>query len=410
MSRVTTCVAVLVGCLLSVGCEKKGEEFTQRSARELTGAEKDLIGANNRFSLKLFRKMVEDGRDANIVISPFSISMGLGMTCNGADGTTREAMKRTLEWSDLSLESVNESSRSLMRLVEGIDPHVELKIANSIWHDRRLAVEKEFIDLSKRYFNAEVTGLDFSEADASNIINEWISEATNGRIKQIVDEVIDTNVVMCVISGSHFKGVWMYQFDEEDTKDDWFLLPDGSPKPCKMMEQRGEYDYFSTDHFQALDLPYGEGLFRMTIFLPSPGNHIDSLIAEFNEGNWDGWMRSFSKDSGDVFVPKFTVESEDTLNEVVRALGMGIAFSPAARFTRISKSGGIWIFWVTQKSCVEVNEEGTEAAAAASVVLGKGPSPSGFKFRVDRPFVFVIRERHSQTILFLGRVVEPLFL
>jgi serpin B len=200
--------------------------------------------------------------------------------------------------------------------------------------------------------------------------------------------------------------VWTYEFDEQKTKDDWFLLPDGSRKPCEMMEQRGEYLYFSNQELQAVDLPYGGGTFSMTIFLPRPGKQIDSLIAKFGEVKWNVWMNGFSEDSGDVYLPRFALGYEDTLNDPLTALGMGVAFTPSADFTKICTNEAIWIDEVRHKTFLEVNEEGTEAAAAASVVLGKGPRPSGFRFLVNRPFVLVIREHHTQAILLIGKVAD----
>ncbi|PIP11582.1 MAG: proteinase inhibitor I4 serpin, partial [bacterium (Candidatus Stahlbacteria) CG23_combo_of_CG06-09_8_20_14_all_40_9] len=279
----------------------------------------------------------------------------------------------------------------------------------SIWYRQEFSFEEEFINLCKTYFNALVRGLDFNDPNAADTINGWVEENTNGRIKEIVDKPIDPWIVMFLINAIYFKGTWTYEFDEELTKDDWFYLPDGSRKPCKMMEQRSEYNYFSNPDFQAVDLPYGDGDFSMTVFLPHPQKNIDSLIAEFNEENWDNWINSFSKDSGDIYIPKFTLEYGIKLNDVLKALGMGIAFDPyQADFTKMYKPGGIWIGEVKHKTFVEVNEEGTEAAAVTSVEIELGTGgPSGFYMRVDRPFVFVIRENKSQAILFMGKIVEP---
>jgi len=393
--------------LLCIGLTQCTENPVSPISRELTLAEKQLVKSDNKFGFKLFKEIIKEEKDKNVFISPLSVSMALGMTYNGANGSTQEAMQATLELSGLTIQEVNESYKSLIELLTGLDPKVQFQIANSIWYRQEFSFEEEFINLCKTYFNALVRGLDFNDPNAADTINGWVEENTNGKIKEIVDKPIDPLIVMFLINAIYFKGTWTYEFDEKLTKDDWFYLPDGSRKPCKMMEQRSEYNYFSNPDFQAIDLPYGDGDFSMTIFLPHPQKDIDSLIAEFTEENWDNWINSFSKDSGDIYIPKFTLEYGIKLNDVLKALGMEIAFDPyRADFTRMYKPGGIWIDKVKHKTFVKVNEEGTEAAAVTSVEMGF-VSVSGFYMRVDRPFVFVIRENKSQTILFMGKIVEP---
>ena len=404
MSKILNFTLVL---LLCIGLTQCTESPVSPISRELTPAEKQLVESDNKFGFKLFKEIIKEEGGTNVFISPLSVSMALGMTYNGASGSTQEAMQTTLELSGLTIQEVNESYKSLIELLTGLDPKVKFQIANSIWYRQEFSFEEEFINLCKTYFNALVRGLDFNDPNAADTINGWVEENTNGRIKEIVDKPIDPWIVMFLINAIYFKGTWTYEFDEELTKDDWFYLPDGSRKPCKMMEQRSEYNYFSNPDFQAVDLPYGDGDFSMTVFLPHPQKNIDSLIAEFNEENWDNWINSFSKDSGDIYIPKFTLEYGIKLNDVLKALGMEIAFDPyRADFTRMYKPGGIWIDKVKHKTFVKVNEEGTEAAAVTSVEMGF-VSVSGFYMRVDRPFVFVIRENKSQTILFMGKIVEP---
>jgi serine protease inhibitor len=223
-----------------------------------------------------------------------------------------------------------------------------------------------------------------------------------------VDDPVGSAIVMFLINAIYFKGTWTYQFDEDSTKDTLFTLPDGTQKPCKMMQQSAFCDYFSNDDFEAIDLPYGDGDFSMTIFLPKPGVDINSLIAQFTPENLSYWVSCFSSDSGKIFVPKFRVEYDLLLNNVLRALGMEIAFDPGrADFTKMYKGGGVWIDKVKHKTYVEVNEEGTEAAAVTSVEMINISVHPDYLIRVDRPFIFLIRENVSQTILFIGKIVEP---
>lgn len=398
--------------ICSLQCSRSPVSTVNNSPRELSLAEKSLVESDNKFGLKLFKEIVREEKDSNVFISPLSVSMALGMTYNGANGSTQEAMQKTLELSGLTIEEVNESYNSLIELLTGLDPKVQFQIANSIWYRENISVKEEFVNLCKKYFDALVKGLDFNEPNAAKIINTWVDENTNGKIKQIVDDPINPLIVMFLINAIYFKGTWTYEFEKDQTTDDWFTLPDGTRKPCKMMEQKNEFRYFENDAFQAVDLPYGDGDFSMTIFLPTYGTDVDSLIAEFDQENLNSWLSSFSSDSGVLYLPKFKLEYELKLNDVLKALGMEVAFVPGqADFTKMMhgvRVGELWIDRVKHKTFVEVNEEGTEAAAVTSVGMElTSVDPSRFWMRVDRPFVFMIRENLSQTILFIGKIVEP---
>ncbi len=377
----------------------------------LSTAQKMLIESDNRFGIKLFQKIVEQEGDKNIFISPLSVAMSLGMAYNGADGGTREAMGQTLELSGLSIEQVNESYRYLIETLTQLDPTVRFDIANSIWYDQTFPEpQADFLAACHEYFSALVTGLDFGASDAAPTINAWVEEQTNGKIEEIVNDPIDPYTCMFLLNAIYFKGAWTYQFDEQFTCDDYFILPDGSEKICRMMTQRGLYWHYTADDFWALDLPYGDTSFRMTIILPEESADIDSLIASIDPEAWDqslvdNWLTSLHRDSLDIFIPKFTLEYDIKLKDVLTTLGMGVAFTPTADFTNIYAGGGVWIDEVKHKTFVEVNEEGTEAAAVTSTIMTSGIGDD--VFHVNRPFAFVIRENYSGTILFIGKIVDP---
>lgn len=369
---------------------------------------KGLVESDNSFGLKLFREIAKEQADSNVFISPLSVSMALGMTYNGADGSTKEAMEKTLEVSGLTIEEINLSYRNLIRLLTELDPEVRFQIANSIWYRNTMtSPEQEFLDVCGKYFDALVTGLDFSDPAAADSINAWVDEKTNGKIQEIVNAPINPLTAMFLIDAIYFKGAWTYQFDPNDTQDDFFTLPDGTKKPCKMMEQRGFYKYYASGDFHAVDLPYGDGAFSMTVFLPYWGCNVDDLIGRLDADSVEDWLSCFSSDSGDIYLPRFRLEYALTLNRALTELGMGIAFTPAADFSKMYKSVGVWIDSVKHKTFLEVNEEGTEAAAVTVVEMTYGPQPPGFWFRADRPFLFMIRENESQAILFVGKMVNP---
>ena len=372
---------------------------------------KGLVESDNKFGIKLFKEIVKEQGDTNIFISPLSVAMALGMTYNGADGSTKEAMQKTLEISGLTDEEINESYKNLTRLLTQLDPTVQFQIANSIWYRLGQTPLESFVNVCKTYFDALVRELDFSDPGAADTINAWAYDNTNGRIEDIVEKPIGAGIVMFLINAIYFKGAWTYQFDEDLTKDDWFFLPDGNKKPCRMMEQRALCKHLWTDDFQAVDLPYGNSDFSMSIFLPHPGRDINSFIEELDQEGFDHWIGSlsFPQDSFNVWIPKLKLECEYSLNSSLKALGMGIAFGGGADFSRMYSGGGVWIDSVKHKTFVEVNEEGTEAAAVTVVSMRESASPTWDGFRADRPFVFVIRESQSGAILFIGKIVEPIF-
>jgi serine protease inhibitor len=382
--------------------------------RELTSSEVELVEADNSFGLKLFKEINSKETNSNIFISPLSISMALGMTYNGARESTEEAMRTTLEFGDLSMGEINESYKSLIELLERIDSDVEFNIANSIWHRDDRVFEQDFFERCRDYFDARVSGLDFSQDEAvKDTINNWVEEHTNGRIKDILDYV-DPLAVIYLVNAIYFNGTWTYQFNEEDTEDEPFYLLGGGTKDCKMMQVKSKFKYFEDSLLQAVDIPYGNGNYSMTVILPGYGKDIDQFIAGLTQEKWDEWMSSFCEDSVNLFLPKLKLEYkvEEKLKKALIDMGMGIAFEPGfANFTGMYERGGIWIEKIIHKTFLEVDEEGTEAAAATVVEMWEsaGPGMEHPTIFVNRPYIFAIRENHSGTILFIGKIIEPVW-
>ncbi|MFH1051287.1 MAG: serpin family protein [bacterium] len=396
---------ILIVCCF-IECTDSSAPVVKNPPRELSISEKAIVSSSQNFGLNLFREVNKEEGNNNVFISPLSVSMALGMTYNGADGITREEMQKTLEFIGLSDKEINESYKNLINLLRGLDDKVIFQIANSIWYRLGWQFEEDFLNINKTYFGAKISGLDFDDPQAPVIINKWVEDNTNGKIKEIVKPPINPLTVMFLINAIYFKGDWTYEFDKKLTQDGDFNKPDGSKVLCKLMEQKGKFQYFYNEDFQAVDLPYGDGLYRMTVFLPRETKDIDSFIEEFNNADWSKWMSSFTEQEGLLYLPKFKLEYEISLNEVLKALGMESAFTDKADFTRMFKPGGLSVSEVKHKTYVDVNEEGTEAAAVTSVEVGY-TSPHGFGMLVNRPFVFAIRENHSGTILFIGKIVEP---
>ncbi|MBN1693909.1 serpin family protein [candidate division WOR-3 bacterium] len=404
------CVFILI--LLSFfGCDTT--EPTE-PIRELSSSETKIVESDNSFGIKLFKEInAGEETNSNVFISPLSISMALGMTYNGAHTSTEEAMRTTLEFADLSMDEINESYKSLIELLTGIDTDVDFNIANSIWYRDDFTFEQDFFERCRDYFDARVSGLDFSQSEAAkDTMNNWVDENTNGKIEKIVDYVDPLNDVMFLINAIYFNGTWTYRFEEEDTKDDVFHMPGGSTKECKMMEIRSYFKYFEDSLLQAIDIPYGKGNYSMTVILPEYSEDIDELIAGLTKEKWDEWMNSFYEDTVTLFLPKIKLEYKikDLLEDVLKSLGMGVAFDDQeADFTGMYEPGGIFIDRIIHKTFLEVDEEGTEAAAATVVAMSLTCIDGNLTIRVNRPYIFAIRENHSGTILFIGKIIEPIW-
>jgi serine protease inhibitor len=372
--------------------------------RPLTSSEQKLIGGSNAFAFDLLRQVNTSDRAGSVFVSPLSASMALGMTLNGAAGDTYTAMHGTLRFGDLARTDVNEGYKSLIALLRGLDPSTEFRIANSIWYEKTFPFHASFIDESKLFFDAQVQGLDFANPASVDVINSWVSDATSKKIPKIIDGVDDN--VMFLINAIYFKGAWKTRFDKSKTVDAPFYALDGSTSNVPLMTQsEGTRTVFGAG-YSAFDLPYGNTAFSMTVVLPDKGVDINSFTESLSEAKWAAIDEGLREGNIDIYLPRFKLTWEKKLSPDLIDLGMGIAFTEGmSDFTRMSPKGrDLVISEVIQKTFVEVNEEGTEAAAATSV--GIMPTSLPPSIRVDRPFIFAIRERFSGTILFIGKVTR----
>lgn len=395
--------------IVLIGCHNHGTESQppqdQPIVRDLNVVEKSVVLSDNSFGLKLFVCINNVEQNKNVFISPFSVSMALGMALNGADGATLDSMKKVLEHSNFTMKEINESYKNISYILTNLDPKVTFQIANSVWYRIGFEVFPTFLNDCHTYFNAEVDSLDFSSPSAVGTINNWVNTETNGKIPTILDN-IPPEVVMYLINAIYFKGIWTYQFDPEKTMDTTFTTSTGNTVPCKMMTQKATYAYKTSQQAQIIDLPYGDRLFSMTIILPDEGINIDQFAAGLTQQQWDGLVSNLDSTEVDLYIPKFKLEYKKKLNDELIAMGMGIAFSEFADFSRIADKP-LAISEVKHKTFVEVNEEGTEAAAVTSVAIALTAMPSNPTMRIDHPFLFAIREHKSGTILFIGKIINP---
>lgn len=395
----------LLGALLMAGCSNEVTSPRQ-PPRDLSKSETQVVAADNDFGLRLMNALNAGKRDENVVVSPLSVSMALGMTLNGARAGTLEAMGSALGLQGMTETQINEAYRGVIDLLRGLDPKVTFGVANSIWYRNGFQAHDEFLDLNRRFFDADATSINFSDPGAAGLINEWVEEKTGGKIEAIVPDPIPSSLVMYLINAIYFKAAWSTRFDPAKTREADFRRPDGSSVRAQMMTRNGKVNYFSNDRYSAVELPYGDGGFSMTVLLPAEGGSADALLAGMDAGEWKDLPSRFTEQEVPLSLPKFTVEYGEMLNDALKELGMGVAFSGAADLSGIAgEPGELYISEVRHKTFIEVNEEGTEAAAATSVGISRtslGPS-----MYVNRPFIFAIRERHSGAVLFIGKIADP---
>jgi serpin B len=387
-----------------------------RLPRALTAAETELVAADNRFAFTLFRSLaLEVGVDANLFISPVSVGMALGMTVNGAASDTRDSMLAALQLTGMPMDEVNRGYRGVIDLLRGLDPSVAFTLANSIWYQAGITPGQAFLDDTRTWFDAQVRTLDFGAPGAARTINDWVNEQTRGKIPEIVDDPIPGGVIMYLINAIYFKGSWTQRFDPALTHDAPFALRSGAAVTAAMMEHRdpAPAGYYAGDGVTVVDLPYGGRAYSMTLVLPQTAAGIDSLPASLTQARWDRWMAGLDSEAVIVTMPKFKLSFDRELHPALGALGMELAFTcGAADFTPLNPAAGreTCITRVKHKTYVDVYEEGTEAAAVTSVEVGVVCAGCGGPRRVvvDRPFLVAIRERLTGTILFLGKVMNPM--
>jgi serpin B len=380
----------------------------QALPRDLSSTEQQLIDASNSFSFALWSKVSGAQRDQNVFVSPLSASFALGMTLNGAANQTFDQMRTALQVDGLSQPDINAGYKSLIALLTSLDPSVTMQIANSIWYRETFPFNQSFIDAGRSYFDAEVHGLNFNDVSGSlGTINGWVNQKTNGKITKVLD-TIDPLDVMFLINALYFHGSWRQQFDPSKTTDDSFTSAPGVTQPMRLMHRHGDMQYVETASYQAVDLPYGNAAFAMTVLLPKPGTDLETFSAGLTETTWRSLLSSFGTAEVELAVPKFRLEYERTMNEDLRGLGMIVPFEPnVADFTRMSPLGTqLYISFVKQNTFVSVDEQGTEAAAVTVTGIRATSLGSYAVMRVDRPFLFVIHERLSGTVLFMGKVVR----
>ncbi|MFP4339549.1 MAG: serpin family protein [Cyclobacteriaceae bacterium] len=411
--RIFPLILAALSLLTACSDENIGSMNNAPNLRELSVPEQELVQTSNNFAFDIFRQVEALSEDKNIFISPLSISMALHMTANGATAETKEEMKAVLGVSQLSDAEANQAVEDLTDLLLSMDRKVALSIANSIWFTNSLTLEDEFAQLIEKHYNGRIEGLDFGNTEAvRNTINGWVEQKTNGKIKNLL-EGISPDAVMYLINAIYFKADWQYKFDKDKTKAEAFYPEAGSSVQVPTMFSAGiKFRSYHHNKFRLVELPYGNGQFKMSILLPHPGFTTDDVLAELDAESFSQWSSQADTMNTEFYMPRFKSEFKTELKPSLMALGMERPFGPGADFSHFFQEdigSALQISKVIHQSFIEVNESGTEAAAATAVEIGRtsaGPKDPPV-VRIDRSFIYLIHEKQSGAILFAGKMLNP---
>jgi serine protease inhibitor len=406
-------ILALVICCLSFSCAKE-LPATEGSPipEEPTNTEEFLKPApppvypgytvDNSFGLRFYGEIYKANPDSNLCISPFSIRTALSLIANGTAGEDLKEILTALDLPGANLATVNEDYKNLSRLLVQSDPKVTYESANSFWYQAGITVHQVFQDDLTHYYDAEVYPVDFGWPGTLDLINGWVSEKTHGKIKEIIKS-IPQNTLMNLNNAIYFNGEWTYKFDRKTTKPYTFNKLDRTQVDIAVMPNYQVYRYLNHPSWQGLEMTYGNGNWAMYVFMPWQTGSLDKLTAWLID-NWKDIRTRFVSDQPiKIYFPQFIIENDFELIPLLESLGINRVFHSGANFSRMMDQR-VWLGKVIHKTYIKVNEDGTEAAAVTSG-WGVGGSPSGIFF--DHPFTYIIAERSTGLILFIGQVMDP---
>lgn len=413
IKRMTLILLIIMSLVVGCACNRQKNVPVPEEKIVLTPNSQ-----NNDFAFQLYSNIEKPGK--NLFYSPYSISTALSMTYAGAKGNTATEMAKAMSF-NLPMAEQHASYRDQQQALNAIGKRgkAQLSVANAIFDAKiyeKLLVP-EFAKLLKDYYDSNVYSLDFSDFDGTaKYINTWVEERTNNRIKDLVspEHIRDSNDGMVLVNAIFFKGNWLLQFDPKKSVEDTFFTTSNrapkSSKPVKMMTQTGEFPYAELDGYQILELPYSESDLAMLVVIP---DDIDSMKNALSPKLLAAWQAQLRKQEVKVFMPAFKLElTLEGLPAKLKEMGMVDAFDESrADFSGIRRADtgkGLYIQDIIHKAFIEVNEEGTEAAAATAVVMGtKSVAMPNPVFRADRPFIYMILHKPTNNVLFLGKLSDP---
>jgi serpin B len=370
-----------------------------------------VVEGNNKFALEIYRNL--QGREGNLFLSPYSISTALSMTCEGARGQTEKQMAETLCFPSMSSSQFRKEFGEIIGQLNeaGQKGGYELVVANALWGQKDYKFLNDFLAVVKTNYDGDLQQVDFATQteEARKTINAWVERKTKDKIKELIKPgMVDSMTRLVLTNAIYFKGKWASEFKPERTQDAPFTLLDGQIVNVPMMTQTEKFGYTETDTAQVLEMPYVNDELSMVILLPKKIDGVSDLEKELGHGKIEGWLDRLRKREVQVFLPRFKMTSEFELAGVLSSMGMPDAFSSKADFSGMTGNRDLFISAVVHKAYVDVNEEGTEAAAATGVVMKlTSVAPPPPIFRADHPFFLLIRDNHTGSILFMGRLENP---
>lgn len=373
-------------------------------------APRTLVDDNTAFALDLYRQL--KGETGNLFFSPYSISAALAMTYGGARHETAAGMEKALHFT-LGAHKLHPAFSELNQRLAAIQKRgaVELCTANSLWPQKDYPFLPAYLDLLKSCYGSSSIPVDFKHAlePARHEINLWVEDKTRNRIRELIGPgMLEPLTRLVLVNAIYFKGSWSSRFTEEDTRDELFHAGPDQTVPVRMMVQTHSCRYAQVGHLQILELPYAGNDVVMRVLLPGPGTPLAAIEDQLTPAQLAQWFNALVNQKVRVCLPKFKITwGTFNLNRALQALGMGHAFSPQADFSGMDGTQHLQLSQVLHKAFVEVNEEGTEAAAATAVTMREKSASPSIVFYADRPFLFLICERQTGTLLFMGRVVAP---
>ncbi len=378
----------------------------------LQKAQDNVVSGNTEFAFELYQQL--RGEEGNLFYSPYSISTALAMTYAGARGETAAQMAETLHYWPKQ-KPFHTMFGYIINLLNQLERKgdCQLSVANALWAQKDYPFLDSFVELNKRHYKAGLENVDFIDNTEREIsrqrINRWVKDQTQDKIKNLIPKGVLTDLTRLVLTNAiYFKGDWANAFDAAKTKEAPFYVTPDKSVTAPLMFQSKMFEYGQTKQVKVLKLPYKGDDLSMVVLLPRGGHTLAEIEEQLTAEKFRYWSNLTGPSEVRVFLPRFKMTSKFSLNEILADMGMPDAFGGKADFSGMDGTKMLYISAVLHKAFVEVNEEGTEAAAATGVVMTlKAMPPRPNEFRADRPFVFVIKDNHTGSVLFVGRVTDP---
>ena len=396
----------LAAATMMLALAAEAQDYQEPKEIQLTTEERALVKSSVDFTFRLFKKTREEiiketHKENSQVLSPLSVTYALGLLNNGAAGVTRQEICQTLGFGDTGADGINAFCRKMLTEMPALNEQTKVMLSNAIFLNQPRYLLPEFLEIAHTYYNAETQTRDFLDGETMDVINQWASDHTMGMIDKVLDEsTFNPFAASYLLNAVYFKGVWTLKFDKEETQDEPFNGKGNVP----MMHLRKCLPYTENNNYQTLMLPYGNESYHMTVLLPREGKSIDDVLATLDADTWRYLQPLCAELEIDVKLPRMDITTNVSLVEIMKALGMPSAFDPMRADIPNYCNTSQCISNMFQTAKIKMDEEGTEAAAVTVIETTDAlPDPKLYEFHANRPFLYIISERSTGTILFIGQ-------